>query len=144
MKRILTALVLLFSGLAFAEVNEGFNPMREMQTVPGYARITISSHLKTIFSDRDGAMGTIFLDSAKMGNFSKEDDAFTQEVPPGNHTLEVCQHFWYPGDDTKVQCVKMDIEAKADILYATVFRATLPLFADVFTFSLDPPSVIPF
>jgi hypothetical protein len=140
----LISLLCTLPGIGICEINTGFNPMKEMQTIPGDARITVSSHLKTIFQDRDGAMGTIYLDSLKMGNFTREDDAFTQEVPPGKHYLEVCQHLWYSGDNTKTQCVQMEIEAQANTLYATVFRATLPLFNDYFIFTLDSPTVIPF
>ncbi len=143
-KRTLGLVILLSSISSYVEAEEGFHPFKEMQTIPNSARITVSSHFKTIFQDRDGAMGTIYLDSQKMGRFSKEEPAFTQEVQPGKHSLEVCQHMWYPGDDTKWQCVKMEINTESNTLYSTTFRATLPLFGDTFTYSLDAPAVIPF
>ena len=143
-KRTLGLVILLSSISSYVEAEEGFHPFKEMQTVPNSARITISSHLKTIFQDRDGAMGTIYLDTQKMGQFSKEEPAFTQEVQPGKHLLEVCQHMWHQNDDTKWQCVKMEIDTQSNTLYSFTFRATMPLFGDSFAYSLDPPAVIPF
>ncbi len=114
-----------------------------MQTIPNSAIITVSSHLKTIFKI-GMVLWELFILIQKNGAILKEEPAFTQEVQPGKHLLEVCQHMWYPGDDTKWQCVKMEIETEGNTLYSTTFRVTLPLFGNTFTYSLDAPAVIPF
>ena len=132
------------SNVAFAQFIGEFNPLKEMQTVPNSSRVTVSSHLKTLLISRDWAAGTVYLDGLPMGLFNKENPIYTQEIPAGKHLVEVCNHLWYNGDDTKYNCVKMEVETEPNKLYLIAFRMTFAPFASVPNNTLDVPVVVPF
>ena len=109
---------------AFSQAPE-YNPMKEMQTVEGYARITVQGTMRTWLSTRPGNGVRFFIDGAPMGFTTRDDPAFTQEVPEGKYLIEACMGFWEP-NDRKGGCLTINLEAAPNTLYNIYHEAYLP------------------
>lgn len=108
----------------FAQAPE-YNPMKEMQTVEGYARITVQGSMRTWLSTRAGNGVHFYIDGASMGFTTRDEPAFTQEVPEGNYLIEACMGLWKP-EDRKGGCVTVNLDAKPNTLYNIYHEVYLP------------------
>ena len=109
---------------AFAQVPE-YNPMKEMQSVEGYARITVQGTIRTFLFSKPGNGVRFYIDGAAMGFTTRDDPAFTQEVPPGKYLIEACMGLW-KFDDRKGGCVNVNLNAEPNTLYNIYHEVYLP------------------
>lgn len=109
---------------AFAQAPE-YNPMKEMQTVEGYARITVQGTMRTWLSTRPGNWIRFFINGEPMGFSTRDDPAFTQEVAEGSYLIEACRGL-FSIDDKKGGCISVKIDAKPNTLYNIYHEVYLP------------------
>jgi len=122
----------LFYPLVFLFVNEislaqspEFNPLKEMQTVDGYARITVQGSMRTWLTKHQGNGVHFYINGAPMGFTTRNDPAFTQEVPEGKYLIEACMGLW-KASDRKGGCININIDAQQNTLYSIYHEVYLP------------------
>lgn len=118
-------IVLLFGCVSASAQSPEFNPMKEMQSVEGYARITIQGTLRTWAFTRPGNGVRFFINGEPMGFATRDDPAFTQEVPEGKYVIEACMGLWEP-NDRKGGCLTVNLEAAPNTLYNIYHEVYLP------------------
>lgn len=99
--------------------------MKEMQSVEGHARITVQGTIRTFLFTKPGNGVRFYIDGAPMGFTTREDPAFTQEVPPGKYLIEACLGLWKV-DDRKGGCVTVNLNAEPNTLYNIYHEFYLP------------------
>jgi hypothetical protein len=102
-----------------------FNPLKEMQTVEGHARITVQGTMRTWLSTRPGNGVRFYLDGVPMGFTTRDDPAFTQEVAEGSYLLEACMGL-LKVDDRKGGCISYKLNAEPNTLYSIQHEVYLP------------------
>lgn len=124
MSKLFLLLGLLSWSCAFAQAPE-YNPLKELQTVEGYARITVQGTMRTWLSTRPGNGVRFYIDGAPMGFSTRDDPAFTQEVPEGTYLIEACLGLWKP-EDRKGGCVTVNLKAEPNTLYNIYHEVYIP------------------
>lgn len=119
-------LCVVFLGIEYATAQSPeFNPLKEMQTVEGYARITVQGTTRTWLTKHQGNGVHFSINGAPMGFTTRNEPAFTQEVPEGKYLIEACMGFWKP-DDRKGGCITANIDAQSNTLYSIHHEVYVP------------------
>jgi hypothetical protein len=66
-----------------------------------------------------------YIDGAPMGFSTRDDPAFTQEVPEGTYLIEACLGLWKP-EDRKGGCVTVNLKAEPNTLYNIYHEVYIP------------------
>ncbi len=124
MRKIIPFLWIFVFKFAVAQT-QGFNPLKEMQSVEGHARITVQGTNRTWLFTKPGNYVRFYIDGAPMGFTTRDEPAFTQEVPEGKYLIEACLGLW-KADDRKGGCVTINLNAEQNTLYNIYHEVYIP------------------